>query len=79
MRVMKEFEVKKILGFLAHSAAWMKVLRKRSEGSHGEENQKIKWNGKNLGKVVFFFVFSNVRPISSRCFIRKAVWKTGLE
>lgn len=57
----------------------MKVLRKRSEGSQGEENQKIKWNGKNLGKVVFFFVFSNVRPISSRCFIRKAVWKTGLE
>lgn len=78
MRVMKEFEVKKILWFFFQpcSATWMKVLRKRSEGSQGEENQKIKWNGKNLGKVVFFFVY---RPISSRCFTRKAVWKTGLE
>lgn len=74
MRVMKEFEVKKILWFFFQpcSTTWMKVLRKKSEGSQGKENQKIKWNGKNLGKVVFFYV---CRPISSRCFTEKQFGK----
>lgn len=55
MRVMKEFEVKKILWFFFQpcSTTWMKVLRKKSEGSQGKKIRKLSGMAKTLGKWYF--------------------------